>query len=393
MKYELLAPVGNFPMLEAAIKGGADAIYFGLKTFSMRATANNFTLSQLNKLRRRCQQANIKNYLTLNTIIYEKELPKIEEIIKNIKNKVDAIICWDPAIIQLCRKYNIPFHISTQASISNSKTANFYKKLGAERGILARELSLKQIKQLSKKTSLLVECFCHGALCVAISGRCFTSQFLFNKSANRGECLHPCRRAYKIEDEEGNQLKLENNRVMSAKDLCTLPFIEKMKKAGIKSFKIEGRNRSPEYVYTTCKIYKQALNKKLSKQEIKAGLKALEKVYHRGSSSGFYLSLPTSDDFSSSRTGNQTEKKQYIGRIAHYWNTPKAAALLLHNNSLKIGDEIYIIGNTTFEKTTIKSMEKSNKQVKEAKKGDKIGIKLPKCRKGDEVYKILKIKK
>jgi len=270
-KYELLAPAGNFPMLVAAIKAGADSVYFGLKEFSMRQNARNFTIKDLDKIEKICKPKNIKRYLTLNTIIYDNELKRIEKIIKQIKNKVDAIICWDLLVIQLCRKYKIPFHISTQASVANTKAAEFYKKLGAERIVLARELNLKQIKDISKKID--VETFIHGAMCVSISGRCFTSQFLFNKSANRGECIHPCRRSYIVRDkQEGYELEIDNDKIMSAKDLCTLPFIEKLKKAGIRAFKIEGRNRDPRYVDTVVKVYRKALDKKLTKNEIKQGL-------------------------------------------------------------------------------------------------------------------------
>ena len=196
-KYELLAPVGDFPMLVAAINAGANAVYFGLKEFSMRQSSKNFTLDDLNKINNICGD-DVKKYLTLNTIIFDNELAKLEETIKAVKGKIDAIICWDLSVIQLCKKHKIPFHISTQASISNVKAAKFYKKLGAKRVILARELNLNQIKKISK--IIPVECFCHGAMCVAVSGRCFTSQFLFGKSANRGQCIHPCRRSYIVKD-------------------------------------------------------------------------------------------------------------------------------------------------------------------------------------------------
>ena len=289
-KFELLAPIGDFPSLIAAIQAGADAVYFGLKEFNMRDSAKNFKISDLTRINTLCGKKT-KKYLTLNTIIYDNELKKIEKIMKRIKNKVDAVICWDLAVIQLCKKYKIPIHISTQASVANSETARFYKSLGAERIILARELNLKQTKKISK--IIPIECFIHGAMCVSISGRCFTSQFLQNKSANRGQCTHPCRRFYNIKDRDGYELKLENNRVMSAKDLCCLPFIKKLKQAGITTFKIEGRGRNPEYVYTTTQIYRNALDKKLSNQEIKQSLEQLKKVYNRGFSSGFYLNPPT----------------------------------------------------------------------------------------------------
>jgi U32 family peptidase len=389
-KYELLAPAGDFTCLSAAINSGADAIYFGLKKFSMRATAKNFSFKDLKKVVKLCKPRNVKMDLTLNTIIYDSEIKRLENLIKKLKNLVDAIICWDPSVIELCRRYKIPFHISTQASVANSESARFYKSLGAERIVFARELNLKQIKKISKIISS--ECFCHGAMCVAVSGRCFTSQFLHGKSANKGECIHPCRKSYKIIDNEtGKELILENNRVMSAKDLCTLPFIEKMKKAGITSFKIEGRNRSPEYVATVVKEYRKALDKKLSKEEIKESLKNLSKVYNRGFSEGFYIKMPTADDFSFSEHGEQKESKVYIGRVEKYWPKANVAGIMMHHGLLKIGNEIYIIGKETgARRIIVERIEIQNKSVPSCKKGDFVGIKIEGIKKGDEVFLIKK---
>ena len=387
MKYELLAPVGNFPMLTTAVNAGADAVYFGLKEYGMRANARNFTIKDLNEKKKICKPKKVKRYLTLNTIIYNNEIKNIEDTIKKVKNKVDAIICWDFAVINLCKKHKVPFMISTQASISNIEAAKFYKKLGAKKVVLARELNLKQIKEISK--IIPVECFAHGAMCVSISGRCFTSQFLFNKSANRGECIQPCRRSYIIKDQqEGYELKLKHNKVMSAKDLCTLPFIEDMKKAGVTTFKIEGRNRDPRYVDTVIRIYRKALDKKLSKKEIEQGLKELKKVYNRQFSLGFFLGLPTSDDFSTVEHSAATEKKHFVGKVNHYFPKIKVATIDLVSE-LKIGDEIIIIGKTTgLKKSKVKSMEIKNKKVQKAKKESNVGIKLPLVRKNDEIYVI-----
>ncbi len=391
----MLAPAGSFKNLIAAVEAGCDAVYLGLQEFSMRAFAKNFKIKDLEKIKKICKPQNVKIYLTLNTIIYDNELKKLERIIKKVKDKVDAIICWDMAVINLCRKYKIPFHVSTQASVSNSETARFYKNLGAERIILARELNLKQIKKIHKENpDITLESFVHGAMCVAVSGRCFTSQFLQNLSANRGECAHPCRRSYTITDPDGHQLKLQNNRVMSAKDLCTLPFIDKLKKAGIKSFKIEGRARSPEYVYNVVKQYRKALDKKLTKQEIQQAIKELRKVYNRGFSSGFYIKIPMSDSFSASENGEQTETKEYIARIEKYWPKPKSASVKIHHKTLKPEQEIYIIGDKTgVIRTKIKSIQIENKNIKTAKKGQEVGIKFEtqkRLRKNDEIYAIRK---
>jgi len=390
MKYELLAPVGDFKNLHAAIAAGADAVYFGIKGFNMRAAAKNFTIKDLPKIRKICNEAKqkVKMYLTLNVVVYDKELKKLEKIIKASKGKIDAIICWDLAVIELCRRYNIPFHVSTQSSISNISSARFYKKLGAKRVVLARELNLKQIKKISKVIE--VETFCHGAMCVAISGRCFMSQYTHGLSANRGECAQLCRRAWDITDDSGNKLKLENNRVMSAKDLCTLPFIDKMKNAGITSFKIEGRNRSPEYVHTVVSEYRKALDKKLSHAEILQGITNLKKVYNRGFSSGFYLKMPTADDFSFSENGEQTEKKQFVGKTYKYWPKAKACSVKMNAGKLSVGDVVYLIGDDeTIKRTKIKSIELENKNVKIAKKGQEVGIKFGlKVKNGTEVYLI-----
>ena len=392
MKYELLAPVGNFRNLHAAIDAGADAIYFGIKGFNMRATAKNFALRDLPKIKRLCNEKNVKKYLTLNTVIYEEEIERIENIIKKSKGFIDAIICTDLAVIQLCKKYKIPFHISTQSSVSNSSSIKFYKNLGAERIVLARELDLKQIKRLSKLID--VECFAHGAMCVAVSGRCFMSQYSHGLSANRGQCAQLCRRSWQIKDDAGNKLKLENSRVMSAKDLCTLPFIEKMKKAGIKSFKIEGRNRNPEYVYTVVSEYRKALDKKLTHEEILESLSKLKKVYNRGFSSGFYLKMPTADDFSFSEHGEQIEKKEFVGKVYKYWPKSKVCAMKLNAGKIKVGDEVYLTSDKIGAKRTkVKSIELEYKSVKSAKKNDDVGIDFGmEARAGTEVYLIKKNK-
>ena len=383
--YELLAPVGTFPMLVTAVNAGADAVYFALKKYGMRANARNFTIQDLSKIKKICKKKNVKMYLTLNTIVYNQEIKNIESTIKKVKNKIDAIICWDLAVIELCRKYKVPFFISTQASVSNTESAKFYKKLGAKRIIPARELNLKQIKQLSK--IIEIEAFCHGAMCVSISGRCFTSQFLFNRSANRGACIHPCRRSYIVKDkQEGFELELDNDKVMSAKDLCMLPYIEQMKKAGVTSYKIEGRSRDPRYVEAVVRIYKKALDKKLTKQEIKQGMQELEEIYNRKFSQGFYLGLPTPKDFSDIEHSASKIEKHFVGKVLHYFNKIGVATIRV-SSKIKVGDTIIVIGDTTgLIKSKIDNIEIKKKKVKSAKKGDEIGIKLPNVRKNDEVY-------
>lgn len=375
-------------MLVAAVNAGADAVYFGLKEFSMRASARNFELKDLPKVREICGKR--KMYLTLNTIIYDNELARVEKIIQGARKFVDAVICWDFSVIELCQKYKIDFFISTQASVANVESAKFYKKLGAKRIVLARELNLKQVKEIAKIID--VEAFAHGAMCVAVSGRCFTSQFLFNRSANRGECIHPCRRSYIVKDkQEGYELEVENDKVLSAKDLCTLAFIEDLKKTGVKGFKIEGRNRDARYVDAVVRVYRKALDNKLSKKNLVELMEELKKVYNRGFSSGFYLGKPTPKDFAEIEHSAATEKKHFVGKIAHYYPRINAAIVKL-NSGLKVGDEICIIGKTTgIEHAKVERMEIKHRQVSRGKKGEDVAINVPSIvRKNDEVYVIKK---
>ncbi len=384
---ELLAPVGDFECLTTAIEAGCDAVYFGVQDFNMRARAKNFKLSDLSRIKKICGK--VKRYLTLNTIIYDNELKEVEKIIKRAKPYIDAVICSDVSVMLLCKKYKVPFHISTQCSISNSATALFYKKLGAKRVVLARELNLKQIEKITKV--IPVEIFVHGAMCVAVSGRCFTSQFLYNQSANRGKCLQACRRPYTVKDNQGNSLRITNHHLLSAKDLCALPFIEKIKKAGVCSFKIEGRNREPEYIDTVVRSYRKAIDNKLSDKEIKEIVVELKKVYNKGFSSGFLFKSPTSDDFSKVEHSNATHSKMFIGKVTHYYGRIGVALVKVNNGGLILKDDILVMGKTTpLIRCQIESMEIENKEVKRVKKGQEVGIKLPLCRKGDEVYKIIK---
>ena len=235
-KPELMAPVGNFEMLKAAVDAGADAVYFGVKNFNMRANAKNFSKDDLKKITEFCHKNKVKAYLTLNIIIYEDELKEVKDLLKKAKEaNIDMIICWDLSVIKLAKEIGLDICASTQASISNSESANYYKKLGVKRIVLARECSFEQIKEIRKKTDLEIEVFIHGAMCVSVSGRCFLSHHLFNKSANRGDCLQPCRREYLIVDKEenGNELIIGKDYVMSAKDLCSIMFIDKLILDGI----------------------------------------------------------------------------------------------------------------------------------------------------------------
>ncbi|RPI68600.1 MAG: U32 family peptidase, partial [Ignavibacteriales bacterium] len=302
-KPELMAPAGDHTMLTAVINAGADAVYFGVDKLNMRSKASNFTIDELPGITSYCKQKNVKTYLTLNTLVYEDELSEADDIISAAKESgIDKIICWDLAVAEKCRNHSIPFCISTQASVSNSLSANFYKSIGAVRIVLARECSLEEIKKIRAKTDLELEVFIHGAMCIAVSGRCFMSHHLFDKSANRGECIQPCRREYEVYDPSiKKSMVIGNDYVLSAKDLCTIEFIDQLLDAGINSFKIEGRKRSPEYAAKVTSVYRRAIDlyyeSRLTGEIKKKFLAELGEVYNRGFSSGFYFDKPSSEDY------------------------------------------------------------------------------------------------
>lgn len=390
MKPELLAPAGNWEMLSTAIDAGADAIYFGIEGLNMRAGAKNFTIDDIQEIVEKCHEKNIKTYLAINTIIFDEELLNTEKIIQKASEaKIDAIICWDLAVVSLAKKYELEIHLSTQASAANSLALEQYKKLGISRIILARECSLEQIKNLN--TDLEIETFIHGAMCVAISGRCFMSQYLYGKSANRGECIQPCRREYKIIDPETKEeLQLQNHYVMSPKDLCTIDIIDKLIDTGINSFKIEGRNRSPEYVRTTIKAYKEAIEAHVKKQltpNLKKKLKEqLRTVYNRDFSTGFYLGKPA-NDWCDSYGNKSTKVKEYIGKVINYYKKPQVAEIYIETGRFNKDDKLLVQGPTTGSiELTACSIQLHDNEVNKASKGQTIGIKSPLVRKNDKVY-------
>jgi putative protease len=396
MKPEILSPAAGFDSLKAAVDAGADAVYFGVKEFNMRANARNFKLSELKKAVDFCHENKVKAYLALNTIIYENETAKIKKILKKAKQaKIDAVILWDMAVLEEAKKLKLNIHLSTQASVSNSSAANLYKKLGVKRIILARECTLRQIKEIKKHSKIEIETFIHGAMCVSVSGRCFLSQEIFGRSANRGDCLQPCRREYNIEDaEEKHKLKLGKNYVMSPKDLCSLPFIGELIKSGITAFKLEGRNRSPEYVKTVTSVYRNAIDdyfaKKLTKKKIENYIKKLKTVYNRGFSSGFFLGMPTAKGFTDVYGSKATTRKQYIGFVKNYYRNVNAAEIKLEAGGIKVGDKLLIIGNKTgVAEETVSSIQINKKPAKKAEKGKRAGIKTKsQVRENDKVYVI-----
>ncbi len=398
-KPELMAPAGDWTMLITAVQNGADAIYFGTDKLNMRAKAKNFGIDDLTEIAKYCKENKVKSYLTLNSIVYEEELNEVDELIKKAKETgIDMIICWDLSIIQKCIEHKMPFAVSTQASVSNSASANFFKSLGAKRIVLARECSLKEIKQIRANTDLEIEAFVHGAMCIAVSGRCYMSHHLFGKSANRGECIQPCRREYEVYDKEiDKSLIIGEGYVLSPKDLCTVEFIDKIIEAGIDSLKIEGRKRSPEYVAKAVSVYHKAIDLyfegKLTDELKKQFVEDLRTVYNRGFSSGFYFDVPSSEDYSPTYGSIATTKKEYIGKVINYFKQPKAAYIQIESDKIALGDDILIIGKTSgVIEIKLDKMLDEETEITEAEKGRRVTFISPnQVRPNDMVYKVVTV--
>lgn len=403
-KPELIAPAGDFAALQSALEAGADALYFGAEGCNMRAASRNFQAADFPEIRARCSRYGAKAYLALNTVIYDGELPMVEENVKKAKEAgLDAVICWDMAVVEACRREGIPFHLSTQASVANLPAVRYYAGLGASMIVPARELTLKQVREITEgieaeKLPVRIECFVHGAMCVAVSGRCFLSQEIFGRSANRGECLQPCRRTYRIIDsEEGHEFELGESTVMSPKDLCAIEFIDRLMDAGIGAFKIEGRNRSPEYVATTTAAYRRAIDFAAEHRadedfrprwhELTALLKQeLAAVYNRGFSEGFWFGRPM-EAWARLYGSQATEKKTYLGIVNKYYPKAEVAEILLHARGLDVGEKIAIQGPATGNCTVIaQAFYANDRPADRAEKGDSMTLKCPRVRRGDKVY-------
>ncbi|MEA2013587.1 MAG: peptidase U32 family protein [Verrucomicrobiota bacterium] len=393
-KVELIAPAGSPAALISAIDAGADSVYFGVGNRNMRANIRNFSLDEFSDGVKRLHSAEKKAYLTLNTIIFEEELPEIQQTLDKVAElNIDAVICWDYAVIEECKKRNIPIHISTQASISNSTSANYYKNLGAESVVLARECTLEQIIKIRKKTDIDIECFIHGAVCVAVSGRCFMSHFNTGHSANRGDCHQPCRYPYHIKGMENDiEFVVEKSSLLSPKDICTLPILDLLLDAGINKLKIEGRARNADYVKTVTTAYRKAIDAYYTKTlnlPLKEKLtKSLKEVFNREFSQGFYLGRPI-DEWA--KDGNQaTIKKTYLGKIKNFYSKINVLEILLQTDNLKLGDEMMIIGKQCGAvEFTITSIEFEHKKITEAQKGTIVAVKTPfykKFTKNDKVF-------
>ncbi|MFX1479952.1 MAG: peptidase U32 family protein [Promethearchaeota archaeon] len=372
-RVELMAPLKNYKSLNAVI-GKTDAVYFGVESLNMRMYSDNFKLDDLGSIVKTCHNNNIHTYLTTNIIIYENELPLLEQILdKAVEAEIDAVIVHDIGAIQLAKERGLNFHISTQANISNSQSALFYESIGAQRLILARELLLDQIKEIKQRVKKAeIETFVHGAQCTSVSGRCYFSAELCQSqgySANRGKCVQPCRRKWRVYDDQNNELLYDGIFFINAKDLCMIEHIPKLIEAKIDAFKIEGRMRDPIYIEEATSCYKEAIESyyenTFTKEKVKEWLKRLKKVYNRGFSTGFYFGLPTGNEIQREHDGNISDyKKVEIGKVLNYFPEKKAAKILLTSGSLKLNDEIFIIGTHTgtFLRQNINSIQIKQKR-------------------------------
>ena len=374
---ELLVPVQDWNSLKV-VTGLADAIYFGVKQYNMRQKAKNFEREDISKITEFCHSQNppIQAYLTTNILIYDAELRDLEGLILEARDsKIDAIIAHDLAAIKVAKRNNVKFHISTQANVSNIEAAKFYEELGAERIILARELSLQQIKRIKHllKTTK-IECFIHGSMCTSISGRCYFSAAICDSeefSANRGNCVQPCRRAWRVFDDESNEFIYDGQLFLNAKDLCMIEYIPELIDANIDAFKIEGRMKDPVYIKTVAQCYKEALDcfyeNTYSEEKVRSWLERLSKVFNRGFHTGFYFHRPTVKEIELEKRGNiSAYKKSYLGKILSYDENSKSANVLLESldDPLMLGNEIIIIGPTTYMIETIKKMIYKGEKVK-----------------------------
>jgi U32 family peptidase len=360
---ELMAPVGSFESLAAAIQGGANAVYFGIENLNMRAQSSvNFTIDDIESITSTCKDHGMRTYLTLNTVMYDNDLPALENIISVAKKSgITAVIASDMAAIQMAREQKVEVHISTQCNISNIEAVKFYAQF-ADVMVLARELNLEQVKEISSKIKdqnicgpsgkpVKLELFIHGALCQAISGKCYLSLHEKNYSANRGRCLQTCRKAYVVKEKEtGYELEIDNEYIMSPKDLCTIHFLNKIIDSGVSVLKIEGRARSPEYVKIVCECYDGALTAiadgSFSTDKITTWKEKLSAVFNRGFWDGYYLGQKLGE-WSHVYGSVATRKKTYLGKVTNYFSNLNVGEFLMETGTLEVGDDILIIGPTT----------------------------------------------
>ena len=407
-KIELMSPAGDFTSMQAAIDNGADSIYFGVEQLNMRARASmNFTLDDLPEISRRCSEKGVRTYLTLNTIIYDHDLSLIKTLLDKAKAaNLTAVIAMDQAVISYARQIGMEVHISTQINITNIETVKFYA-LFADTMVMSRELSMSQIKKICDQivkeqvkgpsgNLVEVEIFGHGALCMAVSGKCYLSLHSANSSANRGACKQNCRKKYTVIDQEtGFEIELDNEYMMSPKDLCTISFLDQIVDAGVSVLKIEGRGRAPEYVATVTKCYREAIDSiadgTYSEEKVAEWMKQLETVYNRGFWGGYYLGQELGE-WSAENGSAATQKKVYIGKGRHFYPKSNIAEFLIEAYDLTVGDKVLIQGPTTgSQEMLLEAMRVDQKpDAEKATKSDVVTFKTDfKVRPSDKLYKIV----
>ena len=407
--FEIMAPVGSRESLMAAIQAGADSVYFGIGQLNMRShSANHFTIDDLHDIAQTCKVHGIKSYLTVNTVIYDGDIATMHTIIDAAKAaNITAVIASDVAVMMYCSEVGVEVHLSTQLNISNIDALKFYARF-ADVVVLARELNMNQVEEIYRQIKeqdirgprgelVRIEMFCHGALCMAVSGKCYMSLHDANRSANRGECVQICRRSYTVTDNEtGNQLEIDNQYIMSPKDLKTVRFIDRMMQAGVRVFKIEGRARGPEYVYTVVRCYKEALASVLNgsfTEEKKAEWdERLAKVFNRGFWDGYYQGQ-TMGEWTKEYGNKATEKKVLVGKVIKYFSRLGVAEIAIEASELELNDHLLITGTTTgvmyFD---AKEIRYELQPVAKAAKGTRVSIPVPdKVRPNDKVFKLVTV--
>ena len=409
--YEIMAPVGSREALAAALQAGADSIYFGIEALNMRAhSANHFTIRDLHEIAETCTNHGVKSYLTVNTIIYDTDLELMQQICRAAKEAgISAVIASDVAVLSYCQEIGQEVHLSTQLNISNVEALRFYARF-ADVAVLARELNLEQVAHIHRAIEeeqicgpsgkpIRLEMFCHGALCMAVSGKCYLSLQNLGRSANRGECMQVCRRSFTVTDREtGMELDVDNKYIMSPKDLKTIGFMDKMVEAGVSVFKIEGRARAAEYVYTVVKCYKEALRAVLdgtfSPERVAEWNKQLATVFNRGFWDGYYLGQKMGE-WSKVYGSQATERKQYIGKGQKYFSRLGVGEFLLEAGGFQVGDKLLIVGPTTgAHYVTATDIHGDHGPVQKAEKGMRVSIPVPeKTRPSDKLYLIVSSEK
>ena len=409
-EFEIMAPVGSRESLQAALQAGADSIYFGIEKLNMRAhSASTFTVDDLREIAATCGERGVKTYLTVNTIIYDDDIELMHQIIDAAREAgISAVIASDVAVMTYCREVGQEVHLSTQLNISNIEALKFYAQF-ADVVVLARELNMEQVARIHEQAEQMnicgpsgrkirIEMFCHGALCMAISGKCYLSLDNAARSANRGECMQLCRRSYIVTDKEtGTELEIDNKYIMSPKDLKTVRFIDRMMRAGVRVFKIEGRARGPEYVYTVVKCYKEAIRSVLdgtfTEEKKDEWDERLATVFNRGFWDGYYQGQRLGE-WNKNYGSNATERKVYVGKGVKYFSKLGVAEFSCEACEFSVGDKMLITGPTTgVMYVTIEEIHDDTHAVETAQKGTRVAFKVPgKVRPSDKLFKIVKEK-